>query len=358
MGLYDKALALIERAPESIKKAIISKVPYIYLNNGDFERALEEEQELARTRPPDYWLRGHAFFLLDDFKQAEENYRKLVESEDLSTRAAGHFLLHFAYKAQGEYDRAAKEAARVIEIAEGARQPLWRGLTVQALVTMKIITGDLPGAKGIVDDEIRQLEEEKLPPNVEWIFLKTLIAAKMKSFEEAKKALSEHNVLNDKDIQNTENPNYIRYEDWLTGVVGLEENDLPGAIANLEKAVSMFPVPHMHSPMAMSTFLFVHSFLDYADYLNPLARAYFESGDLEKARKQYEALIGLSAGRMYSGDIYAKSFYMLGQIYDRSGKKKEARANYRKFLELWKNADLGLPEVEDAKKRLVGLNGP
>jgi tetratricopeptide (TPR) repeat protein len=86
-----------------------------------------------------------------------------------------------------------------------------------------------------------------------------------------------------------------------------------------------------------------------------LARAYFESGDLEKARKQYEAIIGLSAGRMYSGDIYARSFHMLGKIYEQQGKKGKARENYRKFLDLWKDADAGLPEVEDARKRLAAL---
>ena len=34
---------------------------------------------------------------------------------------------------------------------------------------------------------------------------------------------------------------------------------------------------------------------------------------------------------------------------------KKAIEHYEKFLDLWKNTDHGIAEVEDAKKRLAGL---
>jgi len=58
---------------------------------------------------------------------------------------------------------------------------------------------------------------------------------------------------------------------------------------------------------------------------------------------------------MDSNVIYAKTFYMLGKVYEGLGDGQKAISNYRKFLDLWKDADPGLPEPADAKTRLEKL---
>ena len=63
----------------------------------------------------------------------------------------------------------------------------------------------------------------------------------------------------------------------------------------------------------------------------------------------------MTAGRESFPDLYVKSFYMLGKIAEAQKDKRRAIEKYGKFLDLWKDADPGRPEVEDAKARLAVL---
>ncbi len=46
---------------------------------------------------------------------------------------------------------------------------------------------------------------------------------------------------------------------------------------------------------------------------------------------------------------------MLGKIYEEKGWKGKAIEHYEIFLDLWRNADPGIADVDDAKKKLAGL---
>ncbi|GAH70198.1 unnamed protein product, partial [marine sediment metagenome] len=92
--------------------------------------------------------------------------------------------------------------------------------------------------------------------------------------------------------------------------------------------------------------------IEHALFIDSLASIYYKQRDFDKAREEYEKIISLTAGRLYYGDLYTRSFYMLGKIYQEKGLEEKAKENYKKFLDIWKNADSEFPELIDAKKQL------
>jgi hypothetical protein len=59
------------------------------------------------------------------------------------------------------------------------------------------------------------------------------------------------------------------------------------------------------------------------------------------------------AFRVFGGHVIAR--YQLGKVYEDMNRPDDARREYRKFLEMWSEADEGLPEFVDAREQLAWL---
>jgi tetratricopeptide (TPR) repeat protein/TolB-like protein len=86
-----------------------------------------------------------------------------------------------------------------------------------------------------------------------------------------------------------------------------------------------------------------------------LARAYLKKGDFDRAIAEYEKMINFDPKDRDRLLIHPKYRYLLAMLYEEKGEVAKAIEQYEAFLELWKDADPGLPELEDAKKRLDTL---
>jgi tetratricopeptide (TPR) repeat protein len=141
----------------------------------------------------------------------------------------------------------------------------------------------------------------------------------------------------------------IRYYHHLMGMIELKRGDFSQAIENFQSALALLPAQFVDIPPGFGLG-------DHALFLEPLALAYYKAGDLERAREEYEKIIALNFGRIGYGDIFARSFYMLGKIYAAKGLQEKAKQHYTRFVELWKDCDAPFrPLVQEAKQRIALL---
>jgi tetratricopeptide (TPR) repeat protein len=208
--------------------------------------------------------------------------------------------------------------------------------------TILLAQGNLPGADAEIEIALDEAERRnRVTGVISTLLVRGMIRLEMGDIRGAERAANEMRI----EIEGWLNPKLMRQWHRLAGHIDLARNDVGQAVKRFEQAVALLPYQHERNGDG------------HAEYFSSLAYAYYLSGDMAKAQEWNENILALTSGREAYGEIYAKSYFMLGKIYEQRGMNAEAIRSYRTFLDLWREADSTAPDIEEAKRALADLLG-
>lgn len=89
-----------------------------------------------------------------------------------------------------------------------------------------------------------------------------------------------------------------------------------------------------------------------------IAETYLRQKKFKAAIQEFSSLddspIGGGRGKIYK-NIWTIRHYKLATAYEKINDLTNSKREHKIFLQLWKDADPGIPEIEDAKERVAGL---
>jgi serine/threonine protein kinase/Tfp pilus assembly protein PilF len=339
IGEMDKAKEILEYYMETIRDdAFIHKELAAHFRSiGKYDLALDEVEKALALEPEHIEsinIQANIYKNQGELKKAENTFWKLME---FAEPGAGYFARNGLCSLDliwGKYERAKSWLTGGISNARELKIKWAESVWHSDLAYILIQTGQpeeaLRECEEAVESAIQANTDRSKGQRRAW-WRKGLALLANRSLVEAQKTADELKEFIDAGIPNKEIWRYYH----LMGQIELETGNYSKAIDFFQQALSLTP--------------------SHPEQIDSLALAYHQAGDLKKAQEQYEKLTSLTPGGVWYGDLYSKAFYMLGKIHEQQDNTAKALKNYEKFLDLWKDADPGLPETEDARLRLTKL---
>ncbi len=347
-GMYETARKVLEGYIQDIHESdeIRLELSWGYFLHGDYDLALAEADKAISLNLDSIrvlFYKGNIYVCKEDFDKAEEEYFKVLERKELGYHLYTRIVLGTSNILQGKFESGRQHYEQGLELAEKLDDNwwrvcfhIWRAYSYLKSGRPEDALKDCDAAWSIAPDSDDALKWQRRA-----LYYKGRAFLAMNSVEDTQKAAHGIKEL----VEKGTNKKDIRYCNHLLGLIELERKNYSKAIEYFTEAISLLPYQHGMDPFTN----------DQANFAEHLALALYESGNTERAREEYEKILTFTTGKLYAGDIYARSLYWLGRIYEEKDQKSEAIEYYKKFLDLWKDADPGFPEVDYARKRLAGL---
>jgi tetratricopeptide (TPR) repeat protein len=337
----------------------------MYRKMGLLDKAISTNKK-ALAINPDFWQSVHNIIAL--YALEEEYEESMRWADEFVSRASSVGLKSGAYATRGFYhywrgELAAAlddlgEAEKLAEEVENWSQRVFvaerKGMAYVALSEPELSRECFADVVRIAEEHLSKDLPARKAQAALWL---GYLSLKQGHIDQAKARLSElESCLPSYDLRTQNELSFWR--DLLQGEVLLAQGSLDEALPISQKACQ---------PGSL--------FLDESAYFRDLlARVYAQRGEIGKAISEYERLLkpgvsadapaseyehplDLGAGADVVFLIHPLYHHRLGILYERAGEIAKARVRYEKFLDLWKNADPGRPEVADARMRLAALEG-
>jgi len=343
MGDLDKSIWAINKY---ISLAPDEANPYdsradLYAYNGKLDQAIKSYKKALEIEPAFHtslFKLGHMYLFKREYSKAESCYKELASSDEKNLRSRGRADLALIPLHQGKFEEALKVledgiAADRMEQAEGFFNITKHFLAASIYEQKKKLNLALKEAD--ICTEIHKKAFPQDPVNMREFCVYILAQSdEISKAEEVARALK-------KDIEE-KNQAFMYVYCLASGIIELAKGNAEAAVFHLRRGVEEAP-----PPLFSTRFFPLHFFL---------AKAYLKSGRVGEAVDELErVLLRYDALRTGVPIWSAKAHYLLGLAYEKSGWTKKAIEKYEEFLEIWKDADPGIEEVEDAKNRLKKL---
>jgi len=308
----------------------------LYAYNGKLDQAIESYKKAVQIKP-DYYASvrklGNMYLFKGDYTQAESYYQQLISSEEKYTRSFGRTSLTLIPIYQGKFNQALQVLEQGLAADKMERIGGWMEM-VKHIEKASIYEAQSNFDLALKEAEICVEMLHKLDPN-DPVYFRDFYIYLLTQSGNLKKAEEVANSLK-ADIEKRDQKKIYAY--WfIASLIEKVKGNKQAAVTLLEKATQANPTVDFRWRYFSS-------------------QAYLETGRIDEAVSGLEkALNRFDEERAYFPIMAVKAYYLLAQAYEKSGWKQKAIEKYQEFLDIWKEADAGIPEIADAKERLAKL---